>query len=121
MRKINYDVRISIPVKGLEDKWVDVAYIGNITWNVKRLILESSGWNIKNEDNNGGVMDWMNKIQHGLRELLVNPGKYKQYEAVNGWGTVEGTKQFYKDCLNNASDWISCNEDLIQVAVIWVH
>ena len=54
------------------------------------------------------------------KENKANPDKYKQYEAANGWGTVEGTKRFYETCLNNASDWISCNEDLLPVAVIWV-
>lgn len=117
---MSYDVSIRLPVKGLEDKWVEVADLGNITWNVRELIKQSSGWEIKNEDNNGGVLAWMEKIEHGRRELWANPDKYKQYEAPNGWGTVEGTRRFYDICLNNASDWISCNEDLLPVAVIWV-
>lgn len=120
MRRISYDISIRLPVKGLEDKWVEVADLGNITWNVRELIKQSSGWDIKNEDKNGAVLPWIQMIEHGIAELENRPGKYKQYESPNGWGTICGTLNFYKRCFDNASDWISYNEDLISVAVIWV-
>ena len=50
MRSISYDVRICLPVKGLEDRYVTASWLGNITWNVRELIKQSSGWSIKNEE-----------------------------------------------------------------------
>lgn len=117
---MSYDVSIRLPVKGFEDKWVEVADLGNITWNVRELIRQSRGWEIKNEDNNGGVLAWMKKIKHARRELWVSPEKYKQYESPNGWGTVGGTLQFYETCLDSASNWINDNEELLPAAVVWV-
>lgn len=118
---MSYDVSIRLPVKGLEDKFVEVCELGNITWNVKELIRQSSGWEIKNEDNNGPLLPWLEMIDRGIRELLSRPEQYKQYEAENGWGTVEGTLSFYRRCRENAEDWIEWNEELLPAAVVWVN
>ena len=112
---------IRLPVKGLEDKWVEVADLGNITWNVRELIAKSSGWQIKNCASNGPVLPWLRLIEIGMQELENNPDKYKKYESPNGWGTIRGVNSFYHSCYDNASDWISWNEDLLPVAVIWVN
>lgn len=120
MRRISYDVSIRLPVGGLDGKYVEVSHLGNITWNVRELIKWSSGWNIKNEDSNGDVLPWIKMIEHGISELENHPDKYKKYEASNGWGTVSGTLNFYHRCFDEASDWISFNEDLLPAAVIWV-
>ncbi len=117
---MSYDVSIRLPVKGLEDRYVEVADLGNITWNVHELIKRSSGWEIKNEDNNGAVLPWLKMIEHGISELENRPSKYRKYESPNGWGTVSGTLNFYHRCYDNASDWISFNEELLPVAVVWV-
>ena len=117
---MSYDVSIRLPVKGLEDKYIVACWLSNITWNVRELIKQSSGWEIKNEDNNGPILPWMEQIRHGIAELEKRPGKYRKYEAPNGWGTISGTLRFYKDCMENAEGWLSENEDLLPAAVIWV-
>lgn len=96
---MSYDVRFIVKVEDADD-YVHVGNIdANITWNVKRLILESSGWDIKNEQRNGLMSELENKITNGLFELTKNPIKYKQFESPNGWGTIEGVKEFYNDIL----------------------
>ena len=117
---MSYDVSIRLPIKGLEDRYIEAVHLGNITWNVRELIKRSSGWDIKNENNNGAVLPWLEMIEHGIAELANNPNKYKKYEAPNGWGTVYGTLRFYEECRNNAHEWINDTEDLLPVAVIWV-
>ena len=117
---MSYDVSIRLPVKGGEDRYVEVADLGNITWNVRDLIKQSSGWDIKNEDSNGEVLPWMKLINYGIKELEKRPSRYKKYESPNGWGTVEGTLRFYWDCLRNAEDWLNDNPDLVSIAVVWV-
>ena len=120
MRSISYDVSIRLPVAGLDGKYVTACYLGNITWNVRELIKQSSGWDIKNEDSNGDVLSWLKLIDRGISELENHQEKYKRYEASNGWGTIQGTLHFYRRCFYYASDWIGFNEDLIPAAVIWI-
>ena len=117
---MSYDVSIRLPVKGLEDQYVEVADLGNITWNVRELIKRSSGWEIRNEESNGPVLPWLGLIRNGYCQLTAKPDKYRKYESPNGWGTVGGTRRFYEDCIRNAEDWLRFNEHLIPAAVIWV-
>ena len=50
-----------------------------------------------------------------------NPIKYKPYEDENGWGTVEGTKRFFDQILE---DWERLREeygdDIANVTTFWV-
>lgn len=118
---MSYDVSFRVKV---QDKpiYTNLAYVNsaNITWNVRELILKSSGWDIKNCDNNGLATEWIKKINKGIEELTNNPNEYRQYEASNGWGTVEGTLGFYKICRGMFEELMVYHEDLIDVAVVWV-
>ena len=116
---MSYDVSIRVKAEGV-DAYVEAEWLSNITWNVKELIKQSSGWDIRNCDTNGPVMPWLDKIEAGIRELVGRPEVYRQYEAKNGWGTVEGTLTFFKDCRDKAREWMEDNETLIPAAVIWV-
>ena len=78
----------------------------NITWNVKELIKQSSGWNIKNEATNGLAKDLIPKLQVGLYKLEHYEGDYKKYESPNGWGTIEGVKRFYKKIIEEW-EWLT--------------
>ena len=58
----------------------------------------------------------------GLHELTKYPEKYKQYEAKNGWGTIEGCKRFFVQII---SDWNEfCSDswtgDLADVTYFWI-
>ena len=119
---MSYDVSFRVKVEK-KDIYIGVSgYYGepNITWNVRELIKQSSGWEIKNCDSNGSIFEWANKIKKGIAELETSPEKYKQYESPNGWGTVEGTLSFYRDCLKMFDEFIKWEEELADVAVVWV-
>lgn len=117
---MSYDIGIRVKVEGL-DEYVEVSEIGpNITWNVRELIKQSSGWDIENEASNGPVLPWLEKIIHGLKELETKPLRYKQYESPNGWGTVRGTIGFYRTCIEMVEEFMRDYERLLPVAVIWV-
>ena len=111
---------IRLPVGGLDGKYVTACWLGNITWNVRELIKQSSGWDIKNEDSNGDVLAWMGLIEDRILELESRPEEYEKYESPNGCGTIRETISFYNCCLDNSINWIRQNEDLLPVAVIWV-
>ncbi len=117
---MSYDVSIRLPVKGLDEKYVEVQHLGNITWNVRELIKHSSGWDIKNEAGNGELLPWMKMIRCGIAELQENPNEYRKYESPNGWGTISGTLNFYRWCIENAEGWIAMYEELLPAAVVWV-
>lgn len=120
---MSYDIDFRVKVEGLENTYVSVGYCdANITWNVRQMIVESTGLEWKNEENNGLCKDVMPKIANGLIELANHPKKYKQYEAENGWGTVEGCRRFFTQILN---DWNSFCEgyetrDLVDVTYFWI-
>ena len=65
----------------------------NITFNLKDMFIALIGTPPK---------EWIGKRASEMRiiflkaciELYKNPEKYVQYEAENGWGTIEGMKSF---------------------------
>lgn len=118
---MSYDVKIQVKAEGT-NTYVDLNFgiYPNITWNVKELILQSSGWNIKNNRFNGTVNEWEDLIQKGYNELNSNPDKYKQYESPNGWGTVKGTRSFYYDCLMLIEEMKYSYPELCDVALVYV-
>ena len=120
---MSYDISFKVKVDGLEDRYVSVGECdANITWNVGTMIRESTGLEWKNEENNGLCKDIIPRIADGLAELMKYPKKYKQYEASNGWGTVEGCKRFFVQIID---DWARfCNDydtkDLVDVTYFWI-
>ena len=96
---MSYDVSFALKEKHSDKLVILPIDVSNITWNVRELIKQSSGWEIKNESENGFVKDLIPMLHSGLANLMRNPDKYKQYEATNGWGTIEGVKRFYNDII----------------------
>ena len=118
---MSYDIAFKVKVEGI-DQYVPVGSCeANITWNVRKIIELSTGLPWLNEENNGFCKDVIPKIADGLAELHKNPGKYKPYEAKNGWGTVEGTKRFFNQILE---DWEHLREEygdeIANVTTFWV-
>ena len=96
---MSYDIHFCIREKNTNELIV-IGESQNITWNVRELIKQSSGWNIKNEASNGLAYEIIEMVIKGDRELFVNPDKYKQYESSNGWGTIEGVRRLYRKLID---------------------
>lgn len=117
---MSYDVRFKVKVEGV-DAFVPVGECdANITWNVRKIIELSTGLPWLNEQNNGLCIDVIPAIERGLNELTMNSKKYKPYEAKNGWGTVEGTKNFFKNILDAWENFMHYYEELVPVATFWI-
>lgn len=120
---ISYDISFKVKVEGLEDTYVRVGECdANITWNVREMIIKSTGLEWKNEQSNGLCKDVIPYIANGYAELTKHPEKYKQYEAENGWGTVQGCKKFFAQIIH---DWNAFCEDyctgkLVDVTYFWI-
>lgn len=95
---MSYDVHFCVREKNT-DELITIGESSNITWNVRELIYQSSGWDIKNEASNGLAKDIIPMMVKGRSELQMFPEKYKQYESPNGWGTIQGVMRFYNDVI----------------------
>lgn len=119
---MSYDISFRVKVEGV-DKWIPVGYCeANTTWNVREMIVKSTGLEWKNEDDNGLVKDIIPSIYKGMYELTNFPNKYKEYEAENGWGTIESTIKFFRTIID---DWEAFKsdyetEDLVDVVHFWI-
>ena len=118
---MSYDISFRAKVEGI-DQYIPVGDCdANITWNVRDIITKSTGLEWKNEENNGLVKDVIPYIRKGLHELEDHGGKYLKYESPNGWGTVEGTKRFFRKILDA---WEDCkvwhDPELTDVLTFWI-
>lgn len=117
---MSYDISFKVKAEGI-DAYVPVGTCdANITWNVRKIIEKSTGLEWKNCQNNGLCVDVIPKIEVGLRKLEQNPDKFKEYESPNGWGTVRGTAQFFRNILNDWNDFQQWYEELVPVATFWI-
>lgn len=117
---MSYDIRFRVQVKDT-DEYVDVGNCdANITWNVRKIIVKSTGLEWKNEENNGFVKDVIPYIKRGLSELEYFPEKYKKYESPNGWGTIEGTKNFFKNIIISWDTLNYFSPKIADVATFWI-
>ena len=118
---MSYDVTFKVKVEGL-DYWIPVgACEANTTWNVREMIVKSTGLEWNNCCNNGFCKDVIPHIEKGLHELTAHPEKYKQYEAKNGWGTVESTRGFFEDILKAWRDFKRWEDkDLVDITTFWI-
>lgn len=106
---MSYDISYKVQCLENPNLWVSVGEPkANTTWNLREMITTSTGLEWNNEEDNGLVKDIIPYIIHGLGELETNPEKYKKYEAQNGWGTLEGCKNFFIQCLR---DWSYFQDD----------
>lgn len=118
---MSYDISFKVKVEGI-DKYVDVGHCdANTTWNVREMIVESTGLEWHNCANNGLCKDVIPYIERGFGELTRYPEKYRKYEASNGWGTVESTIKFFNRILK-CWEFFAKYEDkeLVDVTTFWI-
>lgn len=117
---MSYDISFKVKVEG-KNKYIEIGYGDtNITWNVREIIVRSTGLEWKNEANNGLCSEVMPHIYDGYAELGKHPSKYVQYEAENGWGTVKGTKHFFLEIIKDWERLLFDDPELASVATFWI-
>ena len=118
---MSYDISFKVKIEGV-DRYVEIGECyANTTWNVREMIVKSTGLEWKNCENNGLCKDVIPRIEKGYNELTYNPEKYKKYEAKNGWGTVESTRDFFGEILKSWRDLKLYEEnDLLDVVTFWI-
>lgn len=118
---MSYDISFKVKVEG-KDSYVEVGNCNaNTTWNVREMIEKSTGLEWNNCCDNGFCKDIIPAIQKGYSELTKNPLKYKQYEAKNGWGTVETTARFFKEIIESWEHFVRWEgENIWDVTTFWI-
>ena len=126
---MSYDISFKVKVENV-NHWIDIGDCdANITWNVGEMIRKSTGLEWNNTENNGFCKDIIPHIVEGLRQLENKPEFYKKYESPNGWGTIEGCKNFFRRiikcwdtfCKKNYSIMDKEEADkLINVTTFWI-
>lgn len=118
---MSYDIRFKVKVEGIDQYVIVGDCDANTTWNVREMIVKSTGLEWRNCDNNGLCKDIMPYIERGLGELTQYPEKYKQYEASNGWGTVKSTIHFFNRILQ-CWDFFAKHDgkELVDVTTFWI-
>lgn len=118
---MSYDISFKVKVEGI-DNYVEVGDCSaNTTWNVRDMIVKSTGLEWVNCANNGLCKDVIPHIEKGYGELTRTPEKYKKYEAKNGWGTVESTARFFKDILESWERFYKWEEkEIVDIATFWI-
>lgn len=120
---MGYDIQFRVKVEGLESTYLAVGDCNaNITWNLREMIVKSTGLDWKNEENNGLCKNVIPYIQKGYDELVKYPEKYKKYESQNGWGTISGCINFFSTILK---DWEAFCENyetnyLVDAVYFWI-
>lgn len=120
---MSYDISFKVKVEGLPNRYIEVGECSaNTTWNLREMIVASTGLEWKNEDNNGLCNDIIPKIAEGYQELFKHPEKYKKYEAKNGWGEVDDCRQFFATILCEWEEFCesSMTSDFKDVTYFWI-
>lgn len=118
---MSYSISFKVKIEGI-DKYIEVGECdANTTWNVREMIVKSTGLEWINEANNGLCKDIIPHIEQGYKELVNHPEKYKQYEAKNGWGTVSGTRMFFERILDAWNELVRWGDpEIANAATFWI-
>lgn len=101
---MSYDISFKAKLEGV-DQWVCVGdpFI-NFTSNTANMIKEVCG-SYPSQWNGKKCSDMYPILMQGASLLNNDPQKYKQFEAKNGWGTVNSTRDFLMDVADNCQKY----------------
>ena len=100
---MNYTVLLRLQLQ--EEKWITMGENHTIPWDMRDLIVASSGWAVLNQESAGQASALVPKLEKGILELTQSPYRYTQYEVSHGIGSIHETLVFYQglleDCLSH--------------------
>lgn len=100
---MSYDIRFGVKVAGAPEGCY--AVIGSPeydspTYNLRDVFEKAMGWDYR-QGEWYPIVEVLPKIQNGITELTMYPGKYRKLEPKNGWGTIGSAI----DCLKSIVDY----------------
>lgn len=102
---MSYDIRFGVKVDGMDGyiATIDEPEYSSPTYNLRKMFVACMNWDYTQGE-------WYNcaevipKFERGVHELRFNSGKYKKYNAPNGWGTVSSALQALESVLKRAQE-----------------
>lgn len=86
---MSYDLRLAVKVEGCGTMVeIGTPELANPTYNLGKMFRACTGWDYS-QGEYYRCSEVIEKIEHGIRELRTNTGKYKSLEPSNGWGTLD--------------------------------
>lgn len=96
---MSYDVELQAKIQDV-NKWVELGDSFNITFNLADMFHECIGSTPREWDGmNAGELE--PELRKAIIDIGLNAEYYKQFEAKNGWGTIDGCLHFMRglaDC-----------------------
>ena len=92
---MSWDIRLT------EEKLVEVevADIGNYTWNVSPMYVDAMGVSLSYFDGKL-AKDCVRLLAQGVANMVDDPDKYLAMEPDNGWGHYDGALRYLHNLLN---------------------
>lgn len=100
---MSYDIRFGVKVAGASPDCY--AVIGqpeydSPTYNLRDVFVKAMGWEYQ-QGEWYPITEVLPKVQRGITELTMHPGKYRSLEPDNGWGKIG----WAIDCLQSIVDY----------------
>lgn len=73
------------------------------TYNYRPMFVACMDWDYK-QGEYYPMTEVLPKLRRGLRELEEHPGKYRQYEPENGWGTLGGAIDCFRSWIHELTE-----------------
>ena len=101
---MSFDIYVKAKLEGV-DQYVTLSDRLTPTYNLSKLIAMSTGWKISQREFNGTTEEIGKMLETGIQNLQNEPEKFRQYEAPNGWGTIEDALIFFNKLLVDCKEF----------------
>lgn len=121
---MSYDIRIGVKVEGTDIiAVIDEPEYSSPTYNIGDMFRACTGWDFEQGEWYRVSEVWP-KIEHGITELRMHPGKYRKYNASNGWGdtssALEALESLSKCISENVGEAYQYKWQSIPAEHLWV-
>lgn len=118
---MSYSIVFKVKVADTNEYLSVGSYVASVTWNVREIIVRSTGLPWENGANNGYCKDVIPFIKKGRDELVAHPGRYKCLEPDNGWGTVGGVVKFFTRIIEAWEDFaLWTKPEIVDKTTFWI-
>lgn len=116
---MSYDISFRVRVYDTE-LYIPVWQSGNISWNVRDIIVKFTGLEWKNEDNNGFCTDVIPKIRQGHEKLRAVIQEYDDSKSPYSLGRLIHVDNFFLGILDDWRRFGFDYPDLISHVTFWI-
>ena len=91
---MSYDISLYVEVAGLKEPRLEVAKVGNYTYNCGPMFRDAGGGKGLSEFNGASCASAAGPLRNIYETLRANPEKYRAMNPENGWGDYDTFLQY---------------------------